>query len=105
MKKKHNFHCQHCSAECSIYKKSKNHRVLVCPNCGVLATNPTVAGNLLRIGAGFIPAVGGLASTAIGAIQDAKASKKAGISAHTEHNTSNRLTSFEKALLLERLEH
>ena len=25
---------------CEIYRKGKKHRVLVCPTCGVLATNP-----------------------------------------------------------------
>ncbi len=36
---KHQFHCEKCQNECMIYKKGKNHRVLVCPHCGVLATN------------------------------------------------------------------
>lgn len=39
-KKKHQFHCQSCGSPCEIYKKGKGHRVLICPNCGVLATNP-----------------------------------------------------------------
>jgi len=39
MAKKHPFHCENCESECMIYKKGKSHRVLVCPNCGVLATN------------------------------------------------------------------
>lgn len=38
--KKHQFHCEKCSSPCEIYKKGKAHRVLVCPNCGVIATNP-----------------------------------------------------------------
>jgi len=42
MKKKKQFHYQQCGTPCDIYKKGKNHRVLVCPSCGVLATNPTV---------------------------------------------------------------
>jgi len=42
MTKKRQFHCQQCGHACDIYKKGKNHRVLVCPSCGVLATNPTV---------------------------------------------------------------
>ena len=39
-KAKHQFHCQYCGDPCEIYKKGKKHRVLVCPQCGVLATNP-----------------------------------------------------------------
>ncbi len=38
--KKHQFHCSKCDAACEIYKKGKSHRILVCPNCGILATNP-----------------------------------------------------------------
>jgi len=40
MKKKRQFHCEKCGSACDIYKKGKAHRVLVCPQCGVLATNP-----------------------------------------------------------------
>ncbi len=40
MPKKHQFHCEKCGNPCEIYKKGKKHRVLVCPECGVLATNP-----------------------------------------------------------------
>lgn len=39
-KRKHQFHCNSCNSPCEIYKKGKGHRVLVCPNCGILATNP-----------------------------------------------------------------
>lgn len=38
--KKKLFHCEKCGNACEIYKKGKKHRVLVCPQCGVLATNP-----------------------------------------------------------------
>ncbi len=40
MKRKHQFHCETCGSPCEIYKKGKKHRVLVCPKCGVIATNP-----------------------------------------------------------------
>lgn len=40
MKRRRQFHCERCGAACEIYKKGKKHRVLVCPTCGVLATNP-----------------------------------------------------------------
>jgi len=39
-KQKRQFHCQTCGFPCEIYKKGKKHRVMVCPQCGVLATNP-----------------------------------------------------------------
>jgi len=39
-KNKHQFHCEKCASPCDIYRRGKNHRVLVCPNCGVIATNP-----------------------------------------------------------------
>ncbi len=38
--KKRQFHCERCGNPCEIYKKGKKHRVLVCPECGVIATNP-----------------------------------------------------------------
>lgn len=62
---KHNFHCEKCASECTIYKKGKNHRVLVCPKCGVLATNPF----------SLAKAIGGVAKTvpflgqAVGALE------------------------------------
>ena len=40
MKRRRQFHCERCGSPCEIYKKGKAHRVLVCPHCGVLATNP-----------------------------------------------------------------
>ena len=46
MTKRHNFHCQFCGMECTIYKHGKKHRVIVCPVCGVLATNPSALGFL-----------------------------------------------------------
>lgn len=56
-KSKHTFHCVKCDNPCSIYKKGKNHRVLVCPTCGILATNPLpllaglAAGKAIKTGA------------------------------------------------------
>jgi len=64
-KKKHNFHCEKCKAECHIYKKGKGHRVLVCPNCGVLATNPFSLGKALMGVAKTVPVV----STIAGALE------------------------------------
>ena len=70
--RKHQFHCEKCGMPCEIYRKGKLHRVLVCPACGVLATNPfsfsralsggstgAAAGSLVA-GVGAIPgAIGG----------------------------------------------
>ena len=39
-KKRRVFHCENCKSPCEIYKKGKTHRVLVCPRCGILASNP-----------------------------------------------------------------
>jgi len=46
--RKHQFHCQFCGLPCDIYKRGKSHRVLVCPKCGVLATNPGTLGKVLK---------------------------------------------------------
>jgi ribosomal protein S27E len=73
-KTKHQFHCNHCGNPCTIYKKGKGHRVLVCPHCGILATNPTLAGTLLKGAVSSIPVVGGIASSIVGAVQDSKTS-------------------------------
>ena len=64
-RKTHVFHCSHCDNACMIYKKGKAHRVLVCPKCGVLATNPfSLTGALKGVGK-TIP----VASQVIGAIE------------------------------------
>jgi len=74
-KKRRQFHCQHCTAPCEIYRKGKAHRVLVCPNCGVLATNPTVVGKVARRAGrallGEIPGAS-LVMEAAGAVKDLK---------------------------------
>lgn len=102
MAKKHQFHCQKCSAECVIYKKGKGHRVLVCPNCGVIATNPLNLRGLLSAGVSSIPFVGGLASYAVDNIGGKKA--QTGVTPSVNIQKENKLTAFEKALMLERLE-
>ncbi|MCX6497168.1 MAG: hypothetical protein NTU93_00025 [Arthrobacter sp.] len=75
MKKKGGIFCQHCKAQVQTFKKGK-HKLYVCPNCGILAFNPTLAGSILRAGVGFIPGVGGIASTIVGGIQEAKDRKR-----------------------------
>lgn len=57
-RKKHSFHCQKCGSECTIYKKGKAHRVLVCPECGVIATNPSVVGKIIKGVAKSVPFLG-----------------------------------------------
>lgn len=52
-RRKHQFHCTRCGSGCEIYKKGKGHRVLICPKCGILATNP--APMLAAIGAALAP--------------------------------------------------
>lgn len=39
-KKKHQFHCVKCGSEAYIYKKGRSHRLMVCPKCGIIASNP-----------------------------------------------------------------
>ena len=102
-RRKHNFHCQQCGSQCTIYKKGKGHRVLVCPIHGVIATNPTLAGRLLRGAASAIPVVGGVASEIISGIQENKAVKK-GTTAHIPTEHIQHRTAFDKAVMLELLE-
>jgi hypothetical protein len=68
----HHFYCEHCKAQCMIYRKGKHHRVLVCPHCGVLATNG-LGGAIAKIGAKTllksIPGVGTAISLAEGAAE------------------------------------
>ena len=60
-----------------IYRKGKAHRVLVCPNCGVLATNGK-AGILKKVGKRAVKGVLGeipgasLIMEGVGAVSDIK---------------------------------
>ena len=101
MATKKQFHCQKCNSACTIYKKGKKHRVLVCPQCGVLATNPLSFKGALSAAASSIPIVGGLASYAVDNI-GGKSPKTSNLPTVPSHS---HLTAFEKALLLEKLEH
>lgn len=56
---KHVFHCAKCQNSCQILRKGRGHRVLLCPNCGILATNP------LPLAALLVPAAK-IAGTTIG---------------------------------------
>lgn len=103
-KHKHQFHCQHCGSPCEIFKKGRAHRVLVCPHCGVLATNPTLAGSILRGAVGSIPVVGGALSGAVGHIQDKKDASRSQPPLTQISTSHGHLSAFEKALLLDALE-
>jgi len=64
--KKRQFHCEKCGLPCEIYKKGKKHRVLVCPRCGVLATNPTALGKIAKGALRSVPFVGDIAAEFVG---------------------------------------
>jgi len=75
-KKKHQWHCAHCGNPCEIYKKGKGHRILDCPQCGIIAKNPTMAGKLIKGIARSVPVVGGVAGEIIEGIQEKKERKE-----------------------------
>lgn len=72
MAKKHPFHCQKCNNVIEIFKKGKKHRIMVCPLCGVIATNPfslAGAGSGALLGAelgSIVPGIGNVAGAVIG---------------------------------------
>lgn len=76
--RKHQFHCEKCGSPCEIYKKGKKHRILVCPTCGVLATNPLpllagmLAGKAIKTG---VKAV----SSAVGMVTGKKDKKESDV--------------------------
>ncbi len=57
-KSKKHIYCQKCGNICNWYKKGKNHRVLVCPKCGILAHNPIPWATIGKIGGSLIPIPG-----------------------------------------------
>lgn len=109
---KHHFHCEKCKAECIIYKKGRGHRVLVCPNCGVLATNGLklsgLAGTAYNLAKNFAPYgnIAGTALEALGLVDNSGSPSPSGTSQALGRvpQSPARLTSFEKALMLEKLE-
>ena len=66
MKKRRQFHCNECGAACEIYRKGKRHRVLICPNCGILATNPLPL--LAAAAPSLIKGAVGIGKKALGAV-------------------------------------
>lgn len=116
-RKKRSFRCNMCQSECTIYKKGRKHRVLVCPRCGVLATNPGLGATIgAGIGSAILPgagtAVGGfLGNIAETALFKKKAAGSSGIDLpagvapqQRQVIAKNVLSNFERALLLEQLE-
>lgn len=108
-RKKHQFHCAKCNSALEIYKKGKKHRVLVCPICGILATNPfsatgAASGALLGAELGtIVPGVGNVAGAviggAIGGFSGKKKEKDVKLDAvQTHHAHSNSLDKVKLAL-------
>jgi len=101
-RKKRQFHCGHCGSPCEIYKKGRRHRVLVCPHCGVIATNPISLRGVLGSVAGSIPLIGGVAQYAIENIGGRKTDSIKSTPSATP--SISRLSTFQKAIALEALE-
>ena len=76
---KNTFYCDNCDSPCMIYRKGSRHRVLVCPKCGVLATNGKAGKTLLKRGAkavlGEIPGASFIME-GVGAVSDIKKGMK-----------------------------
>ncbi len=81
-RKARQFHCEKCGSPCTIYRKGKKHRVLVCPTCGVLATNPLSFKGLLGGAAtgatvgSVVPGYGTAAGAVIGGVAGLFSGKK-----------------------------
>jgi len=100
-RKKRQFHCHECGSPTEIYKKGRGHRVLVCPRCGILATNPLpLLAPLLAAAAPMLIEKGG---ELISSVIQGKKTRSAG-SGESAGSTLKRLSNFEKALLMERAE-
>ncbi len=111
-RKKHQFHCNLCHSACEIYKKGRKHRVLVCPHCGVLATNPGLGALIGGAVGSIIPgagtaagaALGGLAEGAISHFTSRRREPARVDSSNPSAPHPGRLTNFQKAIALEALE-
>lgn len=105
-KQKHTFYCENCQSPCIIYKKGRNHRVLVCPNCGVLATNgmfSSVAGLVGQTAKSKVKNVGkpSLKSTFLPFLSDDE-----GTSKHSEGGgTGSRTPLYSRSNSLERIKY
>jgi hypothetical protein len=115
-RRKHQFHCAKCHSACTIYKKGRSHRVLVCPHCGVLATNPFSAmGGLEGAATGaalgsIVPGVGTAIGAGVGGLIGAfsggggKPKPSTGSVSPPSPAAHGHLSAFEKAVMLEALE-
>lgn len=106
MRKKRQFHCQKCGSGCTTYRKGRAHRVLVCPNCGVIATNPSVTGALGGASTGatigsLFPGIGTLVGAGVGALVGSIGSDNKPDSPPLNYG---KLTLFEKAAMLDAIE-
>ena len=85
---KNTFFCDRCDSPCMIYRKGSSHRVLICPKCGVLATNgkgKLLGKTIVKRGAkallGEIPGAS-LIMEGAGAVSDIKKGMKTGQTSH-----------------------
>jgi len=106
--KKTQFHCNYCESPCEIYKKGKKHKVLVCPQCGVLATNPSVVGKVVkRAGKAILGEIPGasLVMEGLGLAGDLtkKKSKDTPVSARTSPVKDRAYYDYKSKLLTEAL--
>ena len=106
MAKRKSFCCQRCGLPCTIYKKGKGHRVLVCPTCGVLATNPIsldkgIVGKVART-ARTLP-FGETVGTGLEELGIIKP-MAGGVLPSPTPSAGGRLSQFERALALEAIE-
>jgi len=60
MRRKKVIHCGRCDSPATWYRKGKNHRVLLCGRCGVIASNPAPLAALA------VPALSAAGSWAMG---------------------------------------
>lgn len=80
-----------------IYRKGKNHRVLVCPRCGVLATNGLLKTGL-DIATDFVP-YGGLVKKGLSAVGLNPLDEKEKTSRMASSSSTDRFTTEERVAL------
>lgn len=120
MRKRRQFHCQKCGVPCEIYHKGRKHRILICPLCGVLATNP-FSGSKAASGSTFGALLGSVVPGVGTAIGGAAGGLLGGLSGYLDKGQKSvstipasagvplsrqrpKLSPFEKAFLIEKLE-
>jgi len=110
MAKKREFHCQQCNSVLTIYRKGKKHRVLVCPEHGVLATNPFSFGRAATGAATggavgtAVPVIGNIAGAVAGGLiggfsgKEKSSPRAEGVSARPQTHRLNALDWADRAL-------